>query len=256
MAPLISFLKIIFLKSIIYENCLTDNVEDCIYTDFTVVGLTNGTLDRCGSDPHNLYIGPYGYQSQVSKTFTNVPPNNLIEWQVGIWKMDSWDMEGLEFYANDIQLESLYLNLHDGTMICRNDIWEDQYTPVIRKFKISGTDLTIKIKDNLQTQNWGPGLENFWDESWGFRDVILSLAVPCVSFYSECNYAGTLFQICKGEQSKMLDDIPFEIKSIQMGPGIIVKLKGPNYFGGVLQEITASTSCLDAFQFPNVILKE
>lgn len=34
MAHLISFVKILFLQSIIYENCLTDNAADCRYTDF------------------------------------------------------------------------------------------------------------------------------------------------------------------------------------------------------------------------------
>ncbi|CAD8117272.1 unnamed protein product [Paramecium primaurelia] len=253
MPPLISFLKILFLKSIIYENCLTDDVADCRYTDFQIVGTNDATLDRCGSQPKNLFMGPYGFKTQVTKTFTNVPPNNLIELQVGIWKLDSWDKEGFEIYANEVQIENLILNYDDGTMICRTEFWQDLLQPLSLKFQITGTDLTIKLKDNLNSNSW---FEDLNDESWGFRDIILRLAVTCVNFYSECNYNGMLLQICQGEQKKLQNQIPFEIKSILMGPGIIVKLKGPNYFEGVLQEFSSSWTCLNSFQFPKVIYQE
>ncbi|CAK69836.1 unnamed protein product (macronuclear) [Paramecium tetraurelia] len=198
-------------------------------------------------------MGPYGYQTIVSKTFTNVPPNNLIEFKVGIWKLDSWDSEGFQIFANNVEIENLKLSFHDGTMMCRNEIWEDLFQPLSFRLKITGTDLTIKLKDNLQTDTW---FEDLWDESWGFRDFILRLAVPCVNFYSECNYTGALFQICQGEKSKLQNEIPIEIKSILMGPGIIVKLKSPNYFAGVIQEFTSSQPCLMAYQFPKVIYQE
>ncbi|CAD8201932.1 unnamed protein product [Paramecium octaurelia] len=249
---MISFLKILFLKSIIYENCLTDNVADCRYTDFQIVGLSSSTLDRCGNQVKNLLMGPYGYQTTVTKTLTNVPPNNLIELKVGIWKLDSWDKEGLEIHANDVQIENLKLDYHDGTMICRNEIWEDLLQPLSLRFQITGTDLKIKLKDNLQNNSG----EDLWDESWGFRDFILRLAVPCVNFYSECNYLGTLFQICQGEKSKLQNEIPSEIKSILMGPGIIVKLRSPNYFAGVIQEFTSSQPCLNVYHFPKVNYEE
>lgn len=60
MKHFISFLKIIFLRSIAYENCVTDNVSDCRYTDFSIVGTTGATVGRCGSNLKNLYMGPYG----------------------------------------------------------------------------------------------------------------------------------------------------------------------------------------------------
>ncbi|CAD8166280.1 unnamed protein product [Paramecium pentaurelia] len=253
MSHMISFLKILFFKSVIYENCLTDNTADCRYTDFQIFGTSNATLERCGSQPKNLLMGPYGFQTVVIKTFTNVPPNNLIELQVGIWKLDSWDSEGFEIYANEVKIENLILSLNEGEMICRSDIWQDLLQPLTLKFQITGNDLTIKLKDNLNSNSW---YEDLWDESWGFRDFILRLAIPCVNFYSECNYTGTLFQICQGEQSKLQNQIPFEIKSILMGPGIIVKFKGPNYFAGVLQEFTSSQPCLNGYQFPKVLYEE
>ncbi|CAD8145675.1 unnamed protein product [Paramecium pentaurelia] len=253
MAHVISFLKILFLKSIIYENCITDDAADCRYTDFSIVGTSNATLERCGSETKNLFMGPYGFQTRVTKTFSNVPPNKQLEFSIGIWKLDSWDIEGFEIYANDVLIENLLLNLNEGTFICRNDIWQDLLKPLSLKFQITGTDLTIKLKDNLNSNSWP---EDLWDESWGFRDYILRLSVPCVNFFSECNYTGTLFQICQGEQSKLQNYIPFEIKSILMGPGIIVKLKGPNYFAGVLQEFTTSQSCLNSYKFPKVVYSE
>ncbi|CAD8122018.1 unnamed protein product [Paramecium sonneborni] len=250
-ASQISFLKILFLRSIIYENCLTDNIQDCRYTDFTINGVSNATLERCGTNPKNLLMGPYGFQTTITKTFTNIPPNNQLEFSVGIWKLDSWDSEGFEIYANDILLENLILSYHDGTMICRSVIWEDLLVPISKKFQISQHELTIKLKDKLNLgSSWGE--TDLWDESWGYRDVIIRLSVPCVNFYSECNYIGTMFQICQGEQTKFQHNIPFEIKSILMGPGIIVKIKGPSYFQGVQQEFTSSNPCFDSYTFPKV----
>ena len=37
-------------------------------------------------------------------------------------------------------------------------------------------------------------------ESWGFRNVILKAIIPCVYFYSECDYQGSKFEICYGEK--------------------------------------------------------
>ncbi|CAD8189188.1 unnamed protein product [Paramecium pentaurelia] len=244
MSPFISFLKIIFLNSIIYQNCLTNIEEDCKYTDFSIVGTSNATTDRCGSDDYNLYMGAYGFQSTVSKTFPRIPPNHGLELQVGIWKLDSWDSEGFEIWANDQLIENLIYTGPKGNTICRNEIFQDQFTHLKLKFQITEEDLTIKFKDKLNTMAIESDL---WDESWGFRDMILRLSIPCVNFYSECNYQGTLFQICKGEQTKQQDDIPFEIKSIFMGPNIIVQFKDPNYFGGNLQEFTSSEPCLDSY---------
>lgn len=68
-------------------------------------------------------MGPYGFSTTVIKTFNNIPPNKLIEFQVGIWKLDSWDAEGFKIYANDQLIENLVLNLNEGEMICRNNIW-------------------------------------------------------------------------------------------------------------------------------------
>ncbi|CAD8214879.1 unnamed protein product [Paramecium octaurelia] len=248
MALLISFLKILFLKSIAYENCMTDDAADCRFTDFQIAGTIGGTLGRCGSDPKNLYLGPFGQRTTLTKTFTNIPPNKELEMSFNVWKLDSWDAEGFEIYVNNELLENLVIQFGKGAMICRNELYEDSLEPLSFKFSIIGSDLIIKIKDNLD--------QDLSDESWGIRDFVLRLKVPCVNFYSECNYTGTLLQICQGEQSKLQNYIPFEIKSIWMGSGIIVQLKGPNFFDGVLQEFTSSQSCLDGFQFPKVIYQE
>ncbi|CAD8207021.1 unnamed protein product [Paramecium octaurelia] len=213
---MISFLKISFLKSIIYENCLTGTQ---LIVDIRIF-KSLGQVLRLQIDVETKHY--------------------LIELKVGIWKLDSWDKEGLEIHTNDVQIENLKLDYHDGTMICRNEMWEDLLQPLSLRFQITGTDLKIKLKDNLQNNS----------ESWGFRDFILRLTIPCVNFYSECNYLGTLFQICQGEKSKLQNEIPSKIKSILMGPEIIVKLI--NYFAGVIQEFTSSQPCLNVYHFPKV----
>ncbi|CAD8098262.1 unnamed protein product [Paramecium sonneborni] len=247
-----SFVKIFFLNSIVYQNCITDDEQDCKYTDFSVVGSSGSTLARCGSGPKSLYMGPYGLKTSVTLTITNFPPNNQMELQIGIWKIDSWDGEVFEIYANDIQIDSIIQIASLGVSTCRN-LWEDICQSFSVKCQMNGTDLTIKLKDNFD--------QSLWDESWGFRDFILKLSVPCVNFYSECNYSGKLFQICKGEQTKRVTRIPYEIKSVLMAPNIIVKIKDPNYYGGVLQQFSTSQSCIESYkilynnknQFPKYI---
>ncbi|CAD8181393.1 unnamed protein product [Paramecium octaurelia] len=45
----------------------------------------------------------------------------------------------------------------------KNEIWEDLLQPLSFKLQIAGTDLTIKLQDNLQTDSW---FEDLLDESW------------------------------------------------------------------------------------------
>ncbi|CAD8095513.1 unnamed protein product [Paramecium primaurelia] len=245
MAFTISFIRIVFLKSILYQNCITDNTADCRYWEFSIEGMSSSTIDRCSSQPKNLYMGPYGEKTKVSKTFTNLQPNKQLEFSISIWKFDSWDSEGVEITANNLLLKNAIFTDRQGTKICRNGEFEDLFQPLKFKFQTTGTALTISLKDNFD--------QSSWDESWGFRDFIIEVIVPCVKFYSECNYTGTVFQICQGDNPKKQTSIPYEIKSILMDPGIIVKIKGPNYFSGVLQVYTNSQLCLNGFKFPKYI---
>ncbi|CAD8128702.1 unnamed protein product [Paramecium sonneborni] len=74
-----------------------------------------------------------------------------------------------------------------------------------------------------------------------------------VTFYSECNYLGQSFQIIQGYSLKPTLKIPFQIKSIQICPNIIVKLKGAKYYGGTTSLFTTWQSCLDRYNFPKYI---
>lgn len=109
---MISFLKVVFLNSIIYQNCVTDN--DCRYWEFYVVGTNLGPINWCGSGSKSLYMGPYGLKTSIYKTVSNVAPNKLIEFSLGIWKIDSWDWEGFEIYANNKLIENLKIGASDG----------------------------------------------------------------------------------------------------------------------------------------------
>ncbi|CAD8153010.1 unnamed protein product [Paramecium pentaurelia] len=229
MGHLISFFKILFLRSIVYQTCVTDNQGDCRYQDFSNFG-SSSTLARCGLNPKNLFMGPYGQKTKVIKTM-NIHPNKQLEFSIGIWIFDSWDVgEGLYIYANDIQLDKI--SFSSCAEITSGTIYLTLFI-----------NITIRLQDNLDS--------DLQDESWGFRDFIIRLSIPCVNFYSECNYTGIL---CQGEQSKKTNRIPFEIKSILFGPSIIVKIKDPNYFEGVLQEFNSIQPCLNGYKFPKYIL--
>ncbi|CAD8181395.1 unnamed protein product [Paramecium octaurelia] len=62
----------------------------------------------CGTQPQNIFMGPYGYQTTVTKTFTNVP--QIIELN---FRLVFGNQKGFEIYANDVQIENLKLNLRD-----------------------------------------------------------------------------------------------------------------------------------------------
>ncbi|CAD8071110.1 unnamed protein product [Paramecium sonneborni] len=242
MAPLITFLKVLFLNTILYENCRTDQIQDCRYTDFLITGATSSTIDRCGSGSQSLYLGPYGFKTTVTKTFTNLTPKSNLQLSVGIWKFDTWDGEGVQIWANDVLLGNIIIGHDDGTRLCRTNVDNDLLVHVTKQFQVQETSLTIKFVDDLN--------EPLNNESWGFRDLIIQIFIPCINLYSECNYQGNLYQICKGEQLQSSKNIPFEIKSIQLSPNTQIKLKSPHYFGGNQIEFTTSQPCLDSFKFP------
>ncbi|CAD8147395.1 unnamed protein product [Paramecium octaurelia] len=72
-----------------------------------------------------------------------------------------------------------------------------------------------------------------------------------VYFYSQCNYQGTNYQIQQGNQLDRSNKISFEIKSIKICPNVIVKLRGPTYFGGNDQVFSSSQISLQSYQFPS-----
>ncbi|CAD8187995.1 unnamed protein product [Paramecium pentaurelia] len=245
MAPMISFLKIIFLNSIFYQNCHTNLESDCRYQEFNVQGITTSTVVKCGSDSKNIYMGPFGEGSIVTKTFSNIPPNIQIELKFKIAKIDSWDSETLTIWLNDQQLEHYSFTSHQGTHICQLSEYEDLIIQIAKTFQTTTRGLTLKFKDTLDQAST--------DESWGLGDVFLRVINPCVNFYSECNYQGEIFTICKGGQVIQQRNIPFEIKSISFDPSIMIKIKDPNYYGGVLKDITTSEPCLDSYKFPKQV---
>ncbi|CAD8171728.1 unnamed protein product [Paramecium octaurelia] len=74
-----------------------------------------------------------------------------------------------------------------------------------------------------------------------------------ITFYSQCNYQGEIFQIIKGKHLQLSNKIPFEIKSIRTCPNVIIKLQAPNYVQGSIKEITTSQSCMNSYKFPKYI---
>ncbi|CAD8209892.1 unnamed protein product [Paramecium octaurelia] len=80
----------------------------------------------------------------------------------------------------------------------------------------------------------------------------LSLGSTCrqVIFYSQCNYQGSSYTLNKGEHLGSTQQIPFEIKSINICPDIVVQFRDPKYQGGEVKMYQTSQSCLSSFQFP------
>ncbi|CAD8204172.1 unnamed protein product [Paramecium octaurelia] len=241
----ISFLKILFLRSVLYQNCITDNENDCIYSDFQIAGTIESNTGTCGSSYNNVFMGPFGLKTLVTYNIPYLLPNKQVDLSFGIWKFDSWDDEVLEIRINNVLMGKLVAGNNDYPDVCRIDNWGDHLYPFSFQFYLTDTQFTLTIKDFLD--------QSLADESWGLRDFVLKLSSSCVNFYSECNYSGELFQICKGDKTTRSTSLPYEIKSIMMDYGIIVKIKDPNQFGGALQEYSSSQPCISGYQFPKYI---
>ncbi|CAD8159430.1 unnamed protein product [Paramecium octaurelia] len=241
----ISFLKILFLRSVLYQNCMTDNENDCIYSDFQIVGTIKSNTGTCGSGSKNVFMGPFGLQTLVTYHIPYLIPNKLVDLSLGIWKFDSWDHEVLEIRINNDLMGKLEAETHDYPNLCGIENWGDHLYPFSFQYYLTDTHFTLTLKDFLD--------QGIADESWGFRDFVLKISPQCVNFYSECNYSGEFFQICKGDKTTRSTNLPYEIKSIMMDYGIIVKIKDPDQFGGALQEFSSSQPCIGAYKFPKYI---
>lgn len=70
------------------------------------------------------------------------------------------------------------------------------------------------------------------DESWGFREFVL-LYEPvddCVVFYSECNYGGQNYEVCRDHPN--LANFQYPVKSIKIPDGVTVEgFDDENYKG-------------------------
>ncbi|CAD8195494.1 unnamed protein product [Paramecium octaurelia] len=99
--------------------------------------------------------------------------------------------------------------------------------------------------------NLSNGLDDdAYNESLGLKDVEIYLKpTQCVSFFSECNYTGTMKELCLGSPNLDRRNIPQKIKSIRVdGCG---KIKLTKKGSGSIT-ITENTPCLTEFDFPPV----
>ncbi|CAK70480.1 unnamed protein product (macronuclear) [Paramecium tetraurelia] len=236
----ISFLKILFLRSILYQNCITDKEDDCKSSDFQIAGTMESNTGICGSGSNKTFIGPFGKKTLVTYNVPYLLANKQVQLQFGIWKFDSWDNEGFEIKINNVLMDNLIVGNFDYPNQCRQTQLGDHLYPFSYNFLLTDTHLTLTLQDFLDS--------SLLDESWGLRDFVLSLSSSCVNFYSECNYTGELFQICKGDKTTRSTSLPYEIKSIMMDYGIIVKIKDPNQLGGALQEYSSSQPCIGGYK--------
>ncbi|CAK80488.1 unnamed protein product (macronuclear) [Paramecium tetraurelia] len=107
----------------------------------------------------------FARQISVTKTFL-LPPHFQVNLQLQYWKIDSWDAEFANIFV-DYQLAwQQQYNYYDGTQMCGGG-WQDLFVNLNLKIKHSGNTAVIVITTNLD--------ETPDNESWGFRDFILSV---------------------------------------------------------------------------------
>ncbi|CAD8145206.1 unnamed protein product [Paramecium octaurelia] len=232
----ISLLKILFLHPIlIYKSCIQPDDVSCYNNNWIY------QVEWCGD---KLYIGRFGQSTKISKLFTNNNEGRIIKFSFTLGRFDSWDAgEYLLIALDNTYVVTNRVILSQGSNLCFNS-WLDVVEQISYEFQLplGKESFLLSLQSNLN--------DPIYDESWGIRNVIIQLLDPCVTFFSECNFQGQKWIICSGNQTSASRQLPFPIKSIKIIEGLVVQIKDPNYYGGVLQMYTSDQTCLIGFHFP------
>ncbi|CAK64887.1 unnamed protein product (macronuclear) [Paramecium tetraurelia] len=237
----ISLLKVLFLHPIlIYKSCLQPDDASCYNNNWIQ------QVEWCGD---KLYIGRFGQSTRISKLFTNNNEGRLMKFSFTLGRFDSWD--GGEFFwitLDNKLVVTTSVILSQGSNLCFNS-WLDVVEQITCQFQLplGKQSFVISLQSNLNDPIYDGIYFKKIIESWGIRNVILQVLDPCVTFFSECNFEGQKWNICTGNQTSPSRQLPFPIKSIKITEGIVVQLKDPNYYGGVLQSYTSDQACLTGF---------
>ncbi|CAD8104698.1 unnamed protein product [Paramecium primaurelia] len=164
-------------------------------------------------------------------------------------------LDGFEIYENKELRENLLLDYLEGTMICRNDILFNLYRPFSLKLKITRIDLTIKLRDYLNSKKIRTlGLyklndfQNHGDLETIFQDfsyLVLIFIVNIIILEHYFKFAKESNQNCKKK---------FLLKSNQ---SLWVLISLFNQKAQItMQEFSFLQSCLNSFQFQKVVYQE
>ncbi|CAK64780.1 unnamed protein product (macronuclear) [Paramecium tetraurelia] len=235
--PGVSFIKVLFLYPIFYyQNCMDAQSGDCFNNDWS-----NQVAECAGI----LFKGRFCCEDQISLQINNIVG---LKFRFGftIVKIDSWDpgVDNIKVIAEDEVLDTLSFGPYEGTSMCFNTDYQDLFASYSYMFNLP------QGKNSLKITLKGYFNEKVENESWGAKRFTLEMFIPCVEFYSECNFQGQAWRICNGYQTSQVRDIPFEIKSIIIANGIQVKMRNPKYNSGQTQTFTSSQQCLSSYQFP------
>ncbi|CAD8077782.1 unnamed protein product [Paramecium primaurelia] len=220
---------------LLYEGCKQIPGADCSNNGWT---NANKVIECQGK----FYIGDFTGGYQIWKIFP-CPPERKLIFSFTIAKFDSWDLEGVSVYRDDLLVGSIAYTAYQGEYVCALSFFPDLTEKKTFSFQspVGKNSFKLLLEDNLQSYD---------DESWGFRDIKLQILNPCVDFYSECNFLGDMWRICAGNQTLFAKFVPFKIKSINILKGIRVQMKDKRFKGGILQTYTQNQTCLDDFNFP------
>ncbi|CAD8213562.1 unnamed protein product [Paramecium pentaurelia] len=219
----VSFIKILFMHPFLLdEGCKQIPGTDCSNNGWT---NANKVIECQGK----LYIGDFTGSYQIWKIFPCPPERNqysrLLQLNLilGIWKVYLF-------------IEMIYLLAQLLILLIKENMFAHYLF------------FLIQLKRKLF--HFNRQLERIVLKSWGFRDIKLQILIPCVDFYSECNFLGDMWRICAGNQTLFAKFVPFKIKSINILKGKRVQMKDKRFKGGILQTYTQNQTCLYDFNFP------
>ncbi|CAD8099311.1 unnamed protein product [Paramecium primaurelia] len=185
--------------------------------------------------------GIVGVGSQMHGSYSNIPNHTEIKVVLKVYYIDSWDTETTEINVAGFVQQRTWFFEWGSSDFC-GTAYQDGYFWDTFQGSHTADSFSIHVTNGLT--------EDPWNESLGLRDVKIYLKpVQCVQYFSECNYTGTMKQICQGSPNLDRRNIPQQIKSIRLhGCGRVTLTKKGQ--GSIT--ITENVPCLTEFHFPPV----
>ncbi|EGR30872.1 hypothetical protein IMG5_122030 [Ichthyophthirius multifiliis] len=204
----------------------------------------NPKVSTCG--PYQLFGGYniFGSKTVVSKSYSDLPKHNRVIISFKLFFIDTWDKEDLYVIVDGVQIGKRTKSETWGGQqsLCGwNKAQEEIYSVQFATYHVD-SKLTLQIGDKL---NQGKD-----DESWGMRDLVVTVQnnvdaeEECVVIYSECDFKGKSFSVCKNIPDLSAVGWNDPIRSVSVPQGVRSRLfDEKNYQGNSVQALQ-NVSCL------------
>ncbi|CAK58909.1 unnamed protein product (macronuclear) [Paramecium tetraurelia] len=241
----ITMISILFFTAdpyCLWKTQFTEQTFSSLPSNWYITGAYSGNrLSDCSG---TTIIGGYGIVgsgSQIHGSYSNLPRHSAIKVRLKVYYIDSWDTEVATInVAGFVKQRTWYLDWGWSDMCGAG--FNDGYFWETLQGSHTADSFSINLSNGLD--------DDAYNESLGLKDVeIYLIPAQCIQFFSECNYTGTMKELCQGAPNLDRRNIPQQIKSIRVDGCGQVKLTKKG-LGSIT--ITENTPCLTEFDFPPV----